>query len=92
MQDMLVIYKKRRNLIIQLLNELPGVRCLVLKEHSMHFLILAIFRKKFEGKLLKDTFDISEYILRSSSVVTVPVMGLVLQGTFAFLTQQAKKT
>ena len=37
-----------------------------------------------EGKLLRDTFDISEYILRSSSVVTVPGDGFGAPGHIRF--------
>ena len=84
-QDMLILFKERRNLIIQLLNELPGVKCLVPKGAFYAFPDFSYFLgKEAEGKLLKDTFDISEYILRSSSVVTVPGDGFGAPGHIRF--------
>ena len=40
--------------------------------------------KKGDGKVLKDTFDISEYILNSASVVTVPGDGFGAPGHIRF--------
>ena len=83
--DMLILFEERRNLIIQLLNELPGVNCLVPKGAFYAFPDFSFFLgKEAEGKLLKDTFDISEYILRSSSVVTVPGDGFGAPGHIRF--------
>ena len=84
-QDMLILFEERRNLIIQLLNELPGVRCLVPKGAFYAFPDFSYFLgKEAGGKLLTDTFDISEYILRSSSVVTVPGDGFGAPGHIRF--------
>ncbi len=83
--DMLILFEERRNLIIHLLNELPGVKCLVPKGAFYAFPDFSYFLgKEVEGKLLKDTFDISEYILRSSSVVTVPGDGFGAPGHIRF--------
>ena len=83
--DMLILFEERRNLIIQLLNELPGVNCLVPKGAFYAFPDFSFFLgKEAEGKLLKDTFDISEYILRSSRVVTVPGDGFGAPGHIRF--------
>ena len=38
----------------------------------------------YEAKLMKDTFDISEYILGSAKVVTVPGDGFGAQGHIRF--------
>ena len=84
-KDMLILFEERRNLIIQLLNELPGVSCSVPKGAFYAFPDFSYFLgKEAEGKLLKDTFDISEYILRSSSVVTVPGDGFGAPGHIRF--------
>ena len=84
-QEMLILFEERRNLIIQLLNELPGVSCSVPKGAFYAFPDFSYFLgKEAEGKLLKDTFDISEYILRSSSVVTVPGDGFGAPGHIRF--------
>ena len=83
--DMLILFEERRNLIIHLLNELPGIKCLVPKGAFYAFPDFSCFLgKEVEGKLLKDTFDISEYILRSSSVVTVPGDGFGAPGHIRF--------
>ena len=83
--DMLLLFEERRNLIIHLLNELPGIKCLVPKGAFYAFPDFSFFLgKEVEGKLLKDTFDISEYILRSSSVVTVPGDGFGAPGHIRF--------
>ena len=78
-------FKRRRDLIVQLLNELPNVHCAT---PGGAFYVFPNFEKylgkKGNGKLLKDTFDISEYILRSSSVVTVPGDGFGAPGHIRF--------
>ena len=84
-QDMLVLFEERRNLTIHLLNGLPNVKCLVPKGAFYAFPDFSYFiGKEADGKLLKDTFDISEYILRSSSVVTVPGDGFGAPGHIRF--------
>ena len=84
-QNMLFLFKERRDLIVNLLNGLPGVRCLVPAGAFYAFPDFSKFLdKKVNGKLLKDTFDISEYILRSSNVVTVPGDGFGAPGHIRF--------
>ena len=82
---MLMLFKERRDLIIKLLNQLPGVRCLSPAGAFYAFPDFSRFLgKKVDGRLLKDTFDISEYILRSSRVVTVPGDGFGAPGHIRF--------
>ncbi len=84
-QDMLMLFKQRRDLIIKLLNELPGVKCLSPAGAFYAFPDFSRFLgKEVDGKLLRDTFDISEYILRSSKVVTVPGDGFGAPGHIRF--------
>jgi aspartate aminotransferase len=84
-QDMLRLFKERRDLIIKLLNQLPGVTCLSPAGAFYAFPDFSRFLgKEADGKLLKDTFDISEYILGSSSVVTVPGDGFGAPGHIRF--------
>ncbi len=84
-QEMLVLFEERRDLIVRLLNELHGVKCLVPKGAFYVFPDFSYFLgKKSQGKLLKDTFDISEYILRASNVVTVPGDGFGAPGHIRF--------
>ena len=84
-QDMKNAFKKRRNLIVDLLNDLPGVYC---ASPGGAFYAFPSFKKylgrKANGKLLKDTFDISGYILESAKVVTVPGDGFGAPGHIRF--------
>tara|TARA_B100000427_G_C15498088_1_gene590740 strand:+ start:51 stop:1229 length:1179 start_codon:yes stop_codon:yes gene_type:complete len=90
--DMLILFKERRDLIIGLLNGLSGVKCLIPEGAFYAFPDFSSFLgKKADGKLLKDTFDISEYILRSSSVVTVPGDGFGAPGHIRFSYATNKK-
>ena len=84
-QDMKNAFKKRRNLIVDLLNDLPGVYC---ASPGGAFYAFPSFKKylgrEANGKLLKDTFDISGYILESAKVVTVPGDGFGAPGHIRF--------
>ena len=72
-EEMKESFLKRRNLIVQLLNEIPGVQCSVPNGAFYVFPDFSFYlNREANGKLLKDTFDISEYILDSVQVVTVP--------------------
>ena len=86
-------FKRRRDLIVQLLNELPNVYCAI---PGGAFYVFPNFEKylgkKGNGKLLKDTFDISEYILESAKVVTVPGDGFGAPGHIRFSYATDSKT
>ena len=86
-------FKRRRDLIVQLLNELPNIHCAI---PGGAFYVFPNFEKylgkKGNGKLLKDTFDISEYILESAKVVTVPGDGFGAPGHIRFSYATDSKT
>ena len=86
-------FKRRRDLIVQLLNELPNIYCAI---PGGAFYVFPNFEKylgkKGNGKLLKDTFDISEYILESAKVVTVPGDGFGAPGHIRFSYATDSKT
>ena len=86
-------FKRRRDLIVQLLNELPNVYCAI---PGGAFYVFPNFvkylGKEGNGKLLKDTFDISEYILESAKVVTVPGDGFGAPGHIRFSYATDSKT
>ena len=86
-------FKRRRDLIVQLLNELPNVHCAI---PGGAFYVFPNFEKYLgkegNGKLLKDTFDISEYILQSAKVVTVPGDGFGAPGHIRFSYATDSKT
>tara|TARA_Y100000389_G_scaffold163518_1_gene166814 strand:- start:1541 stop:2734 length:1194 start_codon:yes stop_codon:yes gene_type:complete len=84
-EDMKSLFLKRRNLIVELLNDLPGVKCANPKGAFYVFPDFSSYlNQKVNGKLLKDTFDISEYILDSVKVVTVPGDGFGARGHIRF--------
>jgi aspartate aminotransferase len=86
-------FRRRRDLIVQLLNELPNIHCAI---PGGAFYVFPNFEKylgkKANGKLLKDTFDISEYILESAKVVTVPGDGFGAPGHIRFSYATDSKT
>ena len=84
-EEMKIAFKKRRDLMVGLLNGLPNVTCFMPGGAFYAFPDLSSYlNKKGEGKVLKDTFDISEYILNSASVVTVPGDGFGAPGHIRF--------
>ncbi len=83
--EMKTAFKKRRNLIVGLLNELPGVSCAIPGGAFYAFPDFSAYLNRMgNNKLLKDTFDISEYILESAKVVTVPGDGFGAPGHIRF--------
>ena len=84
-EDMKKSFLKRRDLIVQLLNELLGVQCPVPNGAFYVFPDFSYYlNREVNGKLLKDTFDISEYILDAVQVVTVPGDGFGSSGHIRF--------
>ena len=84
-EEMKAAFKKRRDLIVRLLNELPGVSCAMPGGAFYAFPdFSAYLDKQGSGKLLKDTFDISNYILGCARVVTVPGDGFGAPGHIRF--------
>ncbi|MBL7013984.1 MAG: pyridoxal phosphate-dependent aminotransferase [Candidatus Marinimicrobia bacterium] len=83
--DMCNHFKDRRNVMVQLLNELPGVKCGLPGGAFYAFADFSSYLgRKVDGKILKDSFDISEYILGCAQVVTVPGDGFGAPGYIRF--------
>ena len=84
-EEMKNAFLKRRDLMVELLNDTPGIKC---AKPSGAFYAFpdfgAYLNRKGNNKLLKDTFDISEYILDSVQVVTVPGDGFGASGHIRF--------
>ncbi|MBI88815.1 MAG: aspartate aminotransferase [Candidatus Marinimicrobia bacterium] len=90
---MILEYKKRRDLIVALLNHLSGVTCVTPKGAFYAFPDFSHYLNKYvDGKLLKDTFAISEYILEYAKVVTVPGDGFGSPKHLRFSYATNKKT
>ena len=84
-KNMIQLFKERRDLMVSLLNQLPHISC---KSPGGAFYAFPDFskylNKTVNGKVLEDTFDISEYILESVKVVTVPGDGFGGKGHIRF--------
>ena len=84
-EEMKLKFLRRRDLIVELLNNLSGVTCSIPDGAFYVFPSFQTFlNKKVNGKILKDTFDISQYILEAVSVVTVPGDGFGAPGYIRF--------
>ena len=78
-------FVKRRDFILELLNNFEGINCAIPNGAFYAFPdFSAYLNRKGNNKLLKDTFDISEYILDSVQVVTVPGDGFGATGHIRF--------
>ena len=84
-EEMKKSFLNRRDLILELLNETPRIKC---AKPSGAFYVFpdfsAYLNRTANNKLLKDTFDISGYILDSVQVVTVPGDGFGAPGHIRF--------
>jgi len=90
--EMLNLFKQRRDYIVKLLNELPEITCPVPQGAFYAFPDFSHYlNRRSEEKLLQDTFDISEYILSLANVVTVPGDGFGAPGHIRFSYATNKK-
>jgi aspartate aminotransferase len=86
-------FKERRDLMVKLLNDIPGVSCAVPGGAFYTFPNFSEYLgKKVNGKVIQDSFDLSDYILNSESVVTVPGDGFGAPGHIRFSCATDKET
>ena len=84
-EEMKAAFRERRDFIIKLMNTLTGVTCAVPGGAFYVFPDFSSYLGKVaNGQKLKDTFDISEYILGCANVVTVPGDGFGAPGHIRF--------
>ena len=84
-EDMKAAFRERRDFIVKSMNDLPGVTCAVPGGAFYVFPDFSSYLGKVaNGQKLKDTFDISEYILGCANVVTVPGDGFGAPGHIRF--------
>ena len=78
-------FLKRRDLMLGLIRDIPNITC---SSPDGAFYVFPDFsqylNQSVNGKKLKDTFDISQYILESANVVTVPGDGFGATGHIRF--------
>ena len=92
-EDMKKSFLKRRDLIVQLLNELPGVKCPVPNGAFYVFPDFSYYlNREANGKLLKDTFDIFKRIFSTLfRLLLFQEMVLVHRGIYDFHMQPVAK-
>ena len=84
-EEMKKSFLKRRDLILELLNDIPGIKCAKPNGAFYVFPDFSVYlNRTANNKLLKDTFDISGYILEAVQVVTVPGDGFGATGHIRF--------
>ena len=87
-------FRKRRSVMYKELNALEGVKCAMpggafyMFPDFSHYLN----KKTVEGKILQDTFDLSDYILADAKVVTVAGDGFGASGYLRFSFATNKET
>ena len=84
-EEMKDAFIKRRDSMLEFLNNIPEISCAVPNGAFYAFPDFSSYlHRKGDNKLFKDTFDISEYILDSVQVVTVPGDGFGAPGHIRF--------
>ena len=84
-EEMKNSFLKRRDLMVELLNGSPSIKCAKPRGAFYAFPDFSAYLNRMgNDKLLKDTFDISKYILDSVQVVTVPGDGFGASGHIRF--------
>ena len=83
--EMIIVFKKRRDYMIKLLNDLPEVNCLVPGGAFYAFPDFGYYiGKSFNGKIIKDSFDLCEIFLNEAYVATIPGDGFGAPGYVRF--------
>ena len=83
--QMIIVFKKRRDYMIKLLNDLPEVKCLVPGGAFYAFPDFGYYMgKSFNGKIIKDSFDLCEIFLNEAYVATIPGDGFGAPGYVRF--------
>ena len=82
---MIIVFKKRRDYMIKLLNDLSEVNCLVPGGAFYAFPDFGYYiGKSFNGKIIKDSFDLCEIFLNEAYVATIPGDGFGAPGYVRF--------
>ena len=78
-------YKERRDLMIQLLNEIEGVKCMIPGGAFYAFPDFSYYLgKNHNGEKINDSFELCDYILDVARVVSVPGDGFGAPGHIRF--------
>ena len=83
--EMIVVFKHRRDYMVKLLNDLPMVECLIPGGAFYAFPSFEYYiGKKYKNKTIKDSFDLCEIFLNEAHVATIPGDGFGAPGYVRF--------
>ncbi len=83
--SMRATFRERRDLMVKLLRDIPNVTCVQPEGAFYAFPDFSAYIGKTNGsKIIEDSFDLSQYILNSAKVVTVPGDGFGAPGHIRF--------
>lgn len=75
-KDMIVAFKRRRDLVLRLMNDIPGLKCNVPDGAFYVFPDVSYYFGKSDGKTtIKNDMDFSLYLLEKANAATVPGEG-----------------
>lgn len=85
-EDMRKAFQERREVMVELLNDIPDVTCPVPGGAFYAFPDMSAYlgKRRENGQIIEDSFALSEYILDSKKVVTVPGDGFGAPGHIRF--------
>ena len=71
--QMVIEFRKRRDIIVQLLNEIDGIKCLS-PEGAFYVFpnVSEIYGRSFQGKKITNSTELIDYLLDEANVATVP--------------------
>ena len=91
--DMREKYKERRDLMIELLNQIKNVDCVIPGGAFYAFPNFSHYiGKNYNGQIINDSFKLCDYILDAAKVVTVPGDGFGAPGHIRFSYAVSKET
>jgi len=64
-------FDRRRRVIVEALNAMPGIRCVTPKGASTSFECLRLFGKRWKGGVLKGSADVCAFLLDEARIATV---------------------
>jgi len=83
--EMRETFRQRRDVMVELLRKIPDVTCVLPEGAFYAFPDFSAYLGMSDGtKIVKDSFDLSQYILDSAKVVTVPGDGFGAPGHIRF--------
>lgn len=83
---MRIRYESRRNLMVRLINEIPGFRCTVPQGAFYIFAdVRGLYGKRWKGGVLQSDENVAEFLLREAQVAIVPGVGFEFGGFVRFV-------